>query len=477
MEQHPPHQPYAGEQLPVVANVVQILQPQPVALPVLVPQCQVMASVVPTVAYGGLCQGAPVTPALLQDVVRTVFDSLGGAFAPQQSIGPTAMVVDTSGGSMGFGATASFPQVAVQPLPVPQSPSVSQPLQVQQPVTQNQMGTGCAPGLTVRQPQEHTAPDCHPAAWPAPDGAVERQALKPGPIQQSRPPQPESWGAGALRQDPGANMLGFCQPGAPGALFERLQADTLQLQQLLQQQQLQLQQLLEQQQQTELLRQMRQQQQRDQLQELIQQHAKCHMPGGGAVVTAGSQQDACSCPVPDGRHQDGFSESPLPTPSPVELCDSTGEAPADDPESTTAARAQPHSFTVRGAEVESPLCQRLAEAGTMKRHLKELESEDAARIFIARRINRLGFTSAELLREHFSRYGEVKGIYVSNSRVKAGRGNGDDSSDVFRIRAAVSGFVVMASAEPVAIILAEGSEHEVNGVALRLEPFRRRPTA
>lgn len=121
---------------------------------------------------------------------------------------------------------------------------------------------------------------------------------------------------------------------------------------------------------------------------------------------------------------------------------------------------------------------------TMKAQLQALQSEDPATIFIARGINKLGFSSAEILRAHFGQYGKVRGIYVSHSRVKTSHGmevplntTANDATVHRRSRAGPLGFVVMKHAEAAARILAEGPEQNVNGVTVRLQPFHRHEAA
>jgi len=107
-------------------------------------------------------------------------------------------------------------------------------------------------------------------------------------------------------------------------------------------------------------------------------------------------------------------------------------------------------------------------ADTMKTQLQALQQEDPKMVFIARRINKLGFNSADQLRRHFVTYGEVKCVHVSHSRVKSMR------PDVqWRMRAASLGFVVMASAEATRNILRDSPEHVVNGVAIRVYEFQK----
>jgi len=117
-----------------------------------------------------------------------------------------------------------------------------------------------------------------------------------------------------------------------------------------------------------------------------------------------------------------------------------------------------------------------AGGGTIKTQLQLLQLEDPACVFIARRINKLSFQSAEILRWHFSQYGEVKNVYVSHSRVKATRLAGERRvpHSHWRLRAAALGFVVMSKPEETAAILAAGGEHEVNGQQVRVQQFCRR---
>jgi len=103
---------------------------------------------------------------------------------------------------------------------------------------------------------------------------------------------------------------------------------------------------------------------------------------------------------------------------------------------------------------------------TMKTQLQALQKEDPETIFVARRINKLGFTAADQLRSYFSMYGAVKTVYVPHTRVKSVR------ATYWRDRAASLCFVVMASAEATARLLAEGPEHLVGEVMVRVHTFR-----
>lgn len=113
---------------------------------------------------------------------------------------------------------------------------------------------------------------------------------------------------------------------------------------------------------------------------------------------------------------------------------------------------------------------------TMKAQLQALQQEDPSKVFIVRRINKLGFSSADQLKSHFDRYGEVKGVFVSHSRVKPMRQLGDWRllEPHWRLRAAGVGFVVMATPQATTKILSEGPEIVVNGITVSAHPFRRR---
>lgn len=102
---------------------------------------------------------------------------------------------------------------------------------------------------------------------------------------------------------------------------------------------------------------------------------------------------------------------------------------------------------------------------TMKSQLQALRNEDPGAVFIVRSINKLGFSSANILRRHFTQYGVVKDVHVAHSRVKSMR------SFRWRLRAATLGFVVMRSPEMVATILRDGPEHVINDVFVRTQQF------
>mmetsp|Transcript_45907 Transcript_45907/g.109336 ORF Transcript_45907/g.109336 Transcript_45907/m.109336 type:complete len:232 (-) Transcript_45907:20-715(-) len=115
------------------------------------------------------------------------------------------------------------------------------------------------------------------------------------------------------------------------------------------------------------------------------------------------------------------------------------------------------------------------QANTMRASLQALQTEDPTCVFIARRINKLGFESPTTLKTYFSKnYGEVKSVHVSHSMVKGNR-SGDPVEDGvhWRKRPAALGFVVMMDAETTQKILSDGPELTVEGVQVVVQAFQR----
>lgn len=110
-----------------------------------------------------------------------------------------------------------------------------------------------------------------------------------------------------------------------------------------------------------------------------------------------------------------------------------------------------------------------AETGTLRTHLQELLKFPASEILIVRKINRLGFDSAKVLKQHFSLYGTVVEVYVAHSRVKPANCRQSQA----RWRPSGLGFVVMGCAEEVAAVLKQGAEQDVRGCAIRVQNFER----
>lgn len=106
---------------------------------------------------------------------------------------------------------------------------------------------------------------------------------------------------------------------------------------------------------------------------------------------------------------------------------------------------------------------------TLRDHLQELQDTPPANVFIVRKINRLGFNSPGLLKDHFARRGSVQSVLVAHSNVHC-----PARRSTTRLRPAAMGFVVMATQEEAEAVLVEGEEHFVGGVPIIVQPYKRR---
>lgn len=106
---------------------------------------------------------------------------------------------------------------------------------------------------------------------------------------------------------------------------------------------------------------------------------------------------------------------------------------------------------------------------SLRIHLAELSTEDPRCIFITRRISKLGTHSREILQQHFSHYGEVSRVLVTQPIAKPFR----DCSGQFHTRSSGLGFVVMRKALDAENVLALGEEQTVAGHQIRVRCFER----
>lgn len=105
---------------------------------------------------------------------------------------------------------------------------------------------------------------------------------------------------------------------------------------------------------------------------------------------------------------------------------------------------------------------------TLRTYLEEISSQDPRCIFTVRRIKKLGFRSPEILRQHFSAYGEVVKVLVAVSLVKPVR----DGRGRFRTRPGALGLVVMKNPESVEKILSQ-EEVEVSSHMVQVQAYKR----
>jgi len=116
--------------------------------------------------------------------------------------------------------------------------------------------------------------------------------------------------------------------------------------------------------------------------------------------------------------------------------------------------------------------------GSLRNDLEKIRDRDPSCCLIVRNIKRLGLESSELLRQHFSRLGEVEEVCVAHSFEKPNAKRTKHRNG--RIRPAALGFVVMASEEDAQAVLAAGSDQTVGQVCVNvrlIEPFDEKSTA
>jgi hypothetical protein len=104
---------------------------------------------------------------------------------------------------------------------------------------------------------------------------------------------------------------------------------------------------------------------------------------------------------------------------------------------------------------------------TLRTHLEALADEDANRILIVRRINRLGFESPQHLQTHFSEFGKVRRVFVAHSRVKPSA-----KRPVPRVRPAGLGFVLMETTEDALKIANSGPQMMINDVSIEVKLYQ-----
>lgn len=127
----------------------------------------------------------------------------------------------------------------------------------------------------------------------------------------------------------------------------------------------------------------------------------------------------------------------------------------------------PEAEESSGTPPESPKARRTDEPeGSMKRGLEALREHNPDCILIVRKIKKLGFGSPTLLREHFSKFGEVSDIHVANSMMKPSA-----KRPAGRMRPAALGFVVMADSEAAAAALAAGLDQPVGPTEIEVKKF------
>mmetsp|Transcript_121955 Transcript_121955/g.210851 ORF Transcript_121955/g.210851 Transcript_121955/m.210851 type:complete len:269 (+) Transcript_121955:40-846(+) len=101
--------------------------------------------------------------------------------------------------------------------------------------------------------------------------------------------------------------------------------------------------------------------------------------------------------------------------------------------------------------------------------LRQLEEEDPRKLLVVRKINRLGFDSADILQEYFGQFGTVSKVLLSNKHEKQ-----PGSPFPVRLRPSGIGYVLFDTVEGAAQALAKGAVQVVNGVEIAIRAFEKR---
>jgi len=106
---------------------------------------------------------------------------------------------------------------------------------------------------------------------------------------------------------------------------------------------------------------------------------------------------------------------------------------------------------------------------TLKLNLSYLLEIEPGRVVVVRKINRLGLQSPTILANHFARYGTVERVLVAHTKTKQAPFR--PPTVTARWRPAGLGFVVMRLPQEACMILAEGSEHLIDGMSITVRQF------
>jgi len=104
--------------------------------------------------------------------------------------------------------------------------------------------------------------------------------------------------------------------------------------------------------------------------------------------------------------------------------------------------------------------------GSLRDDLERLKEYDSQQCLIVRRIKRLGLSSPEILRDHFSGFGRVAEMLISHSFEKKSAKCRSD-----RVRPAALGFIVMESVEGAQAALQAGPTLLVGDVDIEVNKF------
>jgi hypothetical protein len=117
-----------------------------------------------------------------------------------------------------------------------------------------------------------------------------------------------------------------------------------------------------------------------------------------------------------------------------------------------------------------PTYTNLTEDNTLRTNLQKMAEIDSKRIFMVKKIAKLGLGSAQILRCHFSQFGAVENVFVTHSVVKR-KVDGEQLHSKPTVRPAGIGFVVMESEEHVKAAFQRGLQQMIFGVSISLATY------
>jgi hypothetical protein len=110
---------------------------------------------------------------------------------------------------------------------------------------------------------------------------------------------------------------------------------------------------------------------------------------------------------------------------------------------------------------------------SMKDCLESIRAFDEASIMLVRQIHKLGVNASDVLRSHFSQYGEVRDVIIplSCAKVRPSTGRKKKNPVTQRRRIGGLGFVIMACVEDAQKMLCGNSVHNVGTIIIQLQHF------
>lgn len=138
------------------------------------------------------------------------------------------------------------------------------------------------------------------------------------------------------------------------------------------------------------------------------------------------------------------------------------KVPCEAPQMSRSWEVEPHALRSKEA------CEGLRSqgVGSLREDLMRLREYEADCCIIVRQIKKLGLESANLLRQHFTRFGDVAEVLVAHSIERK-----SPKSRCDRIRPAALGFIIMSNSDAAKAALSAGPTLEVENVQIGIKQF------